>query len=104
MLLSISQIEDESKLADSIASHLTNLKLDDKQLLLQQTNPSARLEKIYGMDSKPKLKSCALRKNSVPCQETDGKGSKEYYLNEQMNAIQKELGDKDDSESRVHGA
>src|SRR5690606_32142595 len=48
MLLSIAQIEDESKLADTLVAHLTNLKLQDKQRLLEQTDPRVRLEELYG--------------------------------------------------------
>lgn len=96
MLLSIAQIEDESKLADTIASHLTNLKLEDKQELIEQLDPCTRLEKILGMIHaeieimrvEKKIRSRVKRQME--------KAQKEYYLNEQMNAIQKELGDKED--------
>ena len=47
MLLSISQIEEESKLADTLVAHLANLKLAEKQALLEETNPQVRLEEIY---------------------------------------------------------
>ncbi|RZA24947.1 MAG: endopeptidase La, partial [Proteobacteria bacterium] len=48
MLLSIASMEDESKLADTLVAHLSNLKLQDKQRLLEETNPAKRLEDLYG--------------------------------------------------------
>ena len=48
MLLSIAQIDSESKLSDTLVTHLANLKLKDKQKLLEETNPKKRLEILYG--------------------------------------------------------
>lgn len=96
MLISIQQIEDESKLADTLVAHLVNLRLKQRQKLLAETDPRKRLEEIYShihseieiMQVERKIK--ARVKNQME------RTQKEYYLNEQMAAIQKELGERDD--------
>ena len=92
VLVAVNQIEDYSKLADTIASHLA-LKISDKQALLEGATLSERFEKILGfMDSEITLLEVENRiRNRVKKQME--KSQKEYYLNEQMKAIQKELGD-----------
>jgi len=95
-LLQITQIEDESSLADNLAAHLTTLKLEEKQALLEQANPCRRLEKIYGfIQSEIEIMRVEKRIRSRVKRQME-KSQKEYYLNEQMSAIQKELGDKED--------
>lgn len=101
MLLSIAAIEDESKLADTLVAHLSSLKLQDKQKLLEETNPSKRLEDLYSkiqaeieiMRVEKKIRARVKRQME--------KTQKEYYLNEQMQAIQKELGDRDDGRAEL---
>ncbi len=101
MLISIQQIEDESKLADTIVAHLANLRLKQRQRLLAETDPRKRLEEIYShihseieiMQVERKIK--ARVKNQME------RTQKEYYLNEQMAAIQKELGERDDGRTEV---
>ena len=92
VLVAVNQIDDYSKLADTIASHLA-LKISDKQALLEGATLSERFEKILGfMDSEITLLEVENRiRNRVKKQME--KSQKEYYLNEQMKAIQKELGD-----------
>lgn len=92
VIVSIGQIEDLTKLADTISAHLT-LKLEEKQDLLETLTTVERLEKIYGhMEGEIGLLQVEKRiRNRVKRQME--KTQREYYLNEQMKAIQKELGD-----------
>ena len=95
VLVAVNQIDDYSKLADTIASHLS-LKIADKQSLLEGITLSERFEKILEfMDAEITLLEVENRiRNRVKKQME--KSQKEYYLNEQMKAIQKELGDGED--------
>jgi len=88
----IGEIEDASKLADTVASNL-NLKISDKQALLAEINVGKRLELVFGhmegemgvMQVEKKIRSRVKRQME--------KTQREYYLNEQLKAIQRELGD-----------
>ena len=95
VLVSINQIEEPSKLADTVASHLA-LKISDKQELLELATVAERLEKIYGvMEGEISVLQVEKRiRNRVKRQME--KTQREYYLNEQMKAIQKELGETED--------
>lgn len=101
MLLSIAQIEDESKLADTLVAHITNLKLQDKQRLLEQTDPRVRLEELYGFIQGEIEVMRVEKKIRARVKRQMEKTQKEYYLNEQMAAIQKELGDRDDGRAEL---
>jgi len=95
VLVSISQIDDYAKLADTIASHLA-LKIADKQALLEGQTLHDRFEKILGfMDAEITLLEVENKIKSRVKKQME-KSQKEYYLNEQMKAIQKELGDGDE--------
>jgi len=95
VLVAVNQIDDYSKLADTIASHLT-LKIADKQALLEGETINARFEKILGfMESEVTLMEVENKIKSRVKKQME-KSQKEYYLNEQMKAIQKELGDGDE--------
>lgn len=95
VLVSVNQIEDYSKLADTIASHLA-LKIADKQTLLEGRTLKERFEKILGfMDAEITLLEVENKIKSRVKKQME-KSQKEYYLNEQMKAIQKELGDNDE--------
>ncbi len=97
---SVNQIEDYSKLADTIASHLT-LKIADKQFLLESQSLTNRLEKILGfMDSEITLLEVE-NKIKVRVKKQMEKSQKDYYLNEQMKAIQKELGEDEQENSEI---
>ena len=89
VLTSVRQIEDPAKLADTIASHLA-VKISEKQDLLELENILERLEKIYGhMEGEIGVLQVEKRiRNRVKRQME--KTQREYYLNEQMKAIQKE--------------
>ena len=100
MLMTVTSIEDPSRLADTIASHIT-VKLGEKQKLLAISSPAKRLEHIFTLlegeieilDVEQKVRQRVERQM--------GKTQKEYYLSEQMKAIQKELGEKDEFKNEV---
>ncbi len=100
VLVSINQIDEPSKLADTIASHLT-LKIPEKQELLEAGTVAERLEKVYGfMESEIGVLQVEKRiRNRVKRQME--KTQREYYLNEQLKAIQKELGESEDGKDEV---
>ena len=92
VLVSLNQIEDPSKLADTVASHLA-LKIAEKQELLEIDRVGARLERAYSyMEAEIGVLQVEKRiRNRVKRQME--KTQREYYLNEQLKAIQKELGE-----------
>ena len=95
VLGTISQIEDPSKLADTIASHLA-VKISEKQEVLEVTTVSERLERVYAlMESEISVLQVEKKIRSRVKRQME-KTQREYYLNEQMKAIQKELGDTDE--------
>ena len=100
VLISINQIEDPGKLADTVAQHLA-LKIADKQELLEISAVSERLEKIYSlMEGEISVLQVEKRiRNRVKRQME--KTQREYYLNEQMKAIQKELGEGEDGKDEL---
>ncbi|MFD2234783.1 endopeptidase La [Phaeospirillum tilakii] len=100
VLVSINQIEDPAKLADTVASHLT-LKIADKQELLEIEVVSERLERVYSyMEGEIGVLQVEKKiRNRVKRQME--KTQREYYLNEQLKAIQKELGEGDDGKDEV---
>lgn len=102
VLVSVGQIEDYSKLVDTIASHLS-LKIEDKQALLEGRTLQDRFNKILElMDAEITLLEVENRIKSRVKQQME-KSQKEYYLNEQMRAIQKELSDgEEDNEVEVY--
>lgn len=94
-LISVVVVEDASRLCDLIASHLT-LKIEDKQALLDAIEVKARLEKLCEILGREMEILEIERKISGRVRKQMEKTQKEYYLREQLKAIQKELGDKDD--------
>ncbi|MEP9355864.1 endopeptidase La [Xanthobacter sp. KR7-65] len=90
----VGQIDDHSKLADTVASHLA-VKIPDKQAVLETLKVSDRLEKVLGlMESEISVLQVEKRIRTRVKRQME-KTQREYYLNEQMKAIQKELGDED---------
>ena len=95
VLVSVNQIDDPAKLADTIASHLS-IKLEEKQELLEVVSLTERMERVCGLmegeigvlQVEKKIRSRIKRQME--------KTQREYYLNEQMKAIQKELGEGED--------
>src|SRR6476469_4834046 len=90
----VQQIEDYAKLADTIASHLT-LKIPDRQAILETTAVTERLEKVFGLiESEISVLQLEKRIRSRVKRQME-KTQREYLLNEQMKAIQKEIGDQE---------
>jgi ATP-dependent Lon protease len=100
VLVSINQIEDSGKLADTVASHLA-LKIPEKQELLEIELVSERLEKVFSyMEGEIGVLQVEKRiRNRVKRQME--KTQREYYLNEQLKAIQKELGEGEDGKDEL---
>ena len=99
-LVSVLSINESGRLADLIASHLA-LKLEDKQMLLEALDVEERLEKLCDILAR-ELEILELEKKiSGQVRKQMEKTQKEYYLREQMKAIQKELGDKDERMAEV---
>jgi ATP-dependent Lon protease len=90
----VQQIEDYAKLADTVASHLA-VKIPDKQGILETAVVTQRLEKVLGlMESEISVLQVEKRIRTRVKRQME-KTQREYYLNEQMKAIQKELGDEE---------
>jgi ATP-dependent Lon protease len=101
MLVSVQTIDDPGRLADTIIAHLS-LKLADKQLILETESPTKRLEKLYElMQSEIEILNVE-KKIRTRVKKQMEKSQKEYYLNEQMQAIQKELGDRDEFKNELN--
>jgi len=97
---SIEAIEDPSKLADTILAHL-NLKLDERQGMLEVIDPSKRLEEVFSrMQAEVEVLEVERRIRGRVKKQME-RSQKEYYLNEQMRAIQRELGEKDELKNEV---
>ncbi len=94
-LATVSSIEDPGRLADIIASHLA-LKVPQKQEVLEAISPKSRLEKLNELMGREMEILEIERKISLRVRKQMEKTQKEYYLREQMKAIQKELGEKDE--------
>ena len=96
----VKEIEDENKLSDVVASHLS-LKISDKQQLLENESLTSRLEKIYtvmeGEIGVMQVEKKIRRRVKGQMEKTQ----KEYYLNEQLKAIQNELGEAEDGKDEI---
>jgi ATP-dependent Lon protease len=100
VLVSINQIDDSSKLADTVASHLA-LKISEKQELLEADRIADRLERVYSsMESEIGVLQVEKKIRSRVKRQME-KTQREYYLNEQLKAIQKELGETEDGRDEV---
>ena len=100
VIVSINQIDDAGQLADTVASHL-NIKISEKQELLEITAVGPRLEKVYAlMEGEMSVLQVEKKiRNRVKRQME--KTQREYYLNEQMKAIQKELGETEEGKDEL---
>ncbi len=99
-LASIPQIAEPGKLADSIAAHLS-VKIADKQQLLEIFDIVKRLEKVFAlMEGEISVLQVEKKIRSRVKRQME-KTQREYYLNEQMKAIQRELGDQDDGRDEL---
>ena len=98
--ISVSNIQDPSKLADTIASHIS-IKSSEKQAILEAVNPLKRLNKIIQiLNTEIEILNIERRIQNRVRNQIE-KNQKEYYLNEQMKAIQKELKQKDDNSKEI---
>ena len=96
LLPSLSSMDSPGRLADAIAAHL-NLKLEDKQKVLELTDPKLRLEYVLGqLEGEIEILQIEKKIRGRVKQQME-KNQREYYLNEQMKAIQKELGELEDA-------
>ena len=100
LLVSLNQINDHGKLADTMSAHL-NIKLSDKQTLLETSSVKDRLNKIIEfIDQEIGVLQVEKKIRSRVKKQMD-KTQKEYYLNEQIKAIQRELGDTTDAKDEI---
>ena len=100
ILTSLSGIDDPARLSDTVAAHMS-LKIEEKQKILGISNVHERLEYLLGMiEAEIDLLQIEKRIRGRVKQQME-KSQREYYLNEQMKAIQKELGDMDDAPNEV---
>ena len=100
IMAKISSIDSCGELADVIASQL-NLRFEDKQRILEQIDPIKRLKDVLSLITKEIQILKVERKIRTRVKEQIERSQKEYYLNEQLQAIQKELGDKDDFNKEI---
>jgi len=100
IMISINAIDEPGRLADIIASHLS-LKTDVKQEILEAITPKTRLTKLYEIITREIEILEIERKINLRVRKQMEKTQKEYYLREQLKAIQKELGEKDEKTAEV---
>src|SRR5215203_4217698 len=101
VLMSVQSVDDPSKLSDSIAANLPTIKLADRQGLLEMDEPKKRLERLYElMQAEIEILQVEKKIRSRVKKQME-KTQKEYYLNEQMQAIQKELGERDEFKNEI---
>ncbi|MCX7341504.1 MAG: endopeptidase La [Hyphomicrobiales bacterium] len=100
VVAAVTQIDVPSKLGDTVASHLA-VKISDKQMVLETLDVPTRLEKVLGlMESEISVLQVEKRIRSRVKRQME-KTQREYYLNEQMKAIQKELGDNEEGRDEL---
>ncbi|PQJ96494.1 endopeptidase La [Chromatium okenii] len=100
VLTSLANIDDAGRLADTMAAHMS-LKLDEKQRVLEIIDVQARLEHLMGlMESESDIFQMEKRIRGRVKRQME-KNQREYYLNEQMKAIQKELGELEDAPNEI---
>ncbi len=100
ILMRVSTIENAGELADIIVAQL-NLKLEDKQKILEIADPGKRLEQLLNLMTGEIEILEVEKKIRTRVKKQMERSQKEYYLNEQMQAIQKELGEKDDYQAEL---
>ncbi len=100
VIASLSGIDTATRMADTVAAHMT-LKLEDKQFLLEITNVNERIEKLMVLlESEIDIQQIEKRIRSRVKKQME-KSQREYYLNEQMKAVQKELGEIDETANEI---
>ncbi|MDD9947103.1 MAG: endopeptidase La [Myxococcales bacterium] len=101
MLVSVQTIDDPSRLADTIVVHLNSIKLSDRQEILETTDAAKRLARLYEMMTAEIEILQVEKKIRTRVKKQMERTQKEYYLNEQMQAIQKELGERDEFKNEL---
>ncbi|WP_412562525.1 endopeptidase La [Thalassobius sp. MITS945101] len=99
-LVTVSETDDPAKLADLVAGHL-GIEVAQKQELLETLSVSERLEKVYGLMQGEMSVLQVEKKIKTRVKSQMERTQREYYLNEQMKAIQKELGDGEDGSNEI---
>ena len=100
VLVSLNQIDDPSKLADTVASHLT-VRIAEKQELLEIGSVSKRLERVFAfMEGEIGIRQVGKKIRSRVKRQVETT-QREYYLNEQLKAIQKELGESEEGHDEI---
>ena len=99
-LVSVSQVEEPGQLSDMLAFRL-GLKTEDQQSLLEEIDPAVRLKRLFEYVQAEIEILQVERKIKTRVKKQVERSQKEYYLNERMQAIQKELGDKDESKGEL---
>ncbi|PCJ31683.1 MAG: endopeptidase La [Gammaproteobacteria bacterium] len=100
VIASLAGIDDAARMADTVAAHMT-LKLDDKQLVLEISDVNERIEKLMALlESEIDIQQIEKRIRSRVKKQME-KSQREYYLNEQMKAVQKELGEIDETANEI---
>ncbi len=100
VLVTIGQITDPAKLADTVASYFS-LKIADKQILLETSNISSRLEKVLGYIESESAVLQVEKKIRTRVKKQMEKTQREYYLNEQLKAINRELGEGEEGKDEI---
>lgn len=95
-LITAVQVEEPGRLADTVVAHLANLELKDKQAVLEAFDVVERLERVSDILTREMEVLDLERKINVRVRKQMEKTQREYYLREQIKAIQKELGERDD--------
>ncbi|PQO22360.1 endopeptidase La [Rhodobacteraceae bacterium WD3A24] len=99
-LTAVAESQEPAKLADLVSGHL-GVEVDQKQELLETLDVGERLEKVYGLMQGEMSVLQVEKKIKTRVKSQMEKTQREYYLNEQMKAIQKELGDGDDGQNEI---
>ncbi|MBI1862378.1 MAG: endopeptidase La [Deltaproteobacteria bacterium] len=100
LMMSVLAIDDGAKLSDTIIPHL-NVKVEEKQKILEMADACQRLERLYSLiDGEIEILQVEKKIRSRVKKQME-RSQKEYYLNEQMQAIQKELGERDEFKNEV---
>lgn len=100
VLVTVNQIADPAKLADTVASYFS-LKIPDKQILLETANISKRLEKVLGYIESESAVLHVEKKIRTRVKKQMEKTQREYYLNEQLKAINRELGEGEEGKDEI---
>jgi ATP-dependent Lon protease len=101
LIMSVQTIDDPSQLADTIVVHLSSVKLTDRQAVLETLDPKTRLERVFElMQAEIDILQVQRRIRSRVKKQME-KDQREYYLNQQKQAIQKELGEQDEFKAEI---